>query len=102
MGDTFVIIGLRRKYAQTLGALHAATGDRVRIMGDLDHLAHVLRMFSPSEDVAAIQPRRPYKPNRRRMTKTLMDVLRKANRPLKARELARMVMQAEGSDPRDY
>ena len=101
-GNTFVIIGLRRKYAQTLGALHAATGDRIRLMGDLDHLAHVLRLFVPDEDVGAIKPRRPYRPNRQRMTKTLMDVLRTANRPMQARELARMVMKAQGSDPTDH
>ncbi len=38
-------------------------------------MAHVLRLFSPEEDIAAIQPRRPYEANRERM-KTLMDVLR--------------------------
>jgi hypothetical protein len=82
--------------------LRAAHGDRVRIMADLEHLAHVIHMFAPGEDLAAIKPRRPYKPNKQRMTKTLLEVLRRANRPLKARELARMVMQAQGSDPRDH
>ena len=68
-GDTFVIIGLRRRYAQTLGALRVAHVDRVRLMSDLTHLAAVIRMFAPGEDVEAIQPVRQWK-NRRSSSAT--------------------------------
>ena len=99
MAESHVLFALKRQYARTLGALHAAHCDRSRLMGDLAHLAAVIHMFSPNEGVEAIQPRRPYKPARGRWNRTAMEVLRKANRPLKAFELARLVMSAQGMEP---
>ena len=102
MAESHVLFALKDKYARTLGALREADGDRVRVMADLEHLAHVIRMFAPDEDLAMITPRRPYKPNRQRMTKAPLGVLRTANGPLQARELARLVMKAQDSDPCDH
>ena len=60
MAENQFMCGLKRQYGKTLGLLHSASGDRVRLMADLAHLAAVIRMFRPGEDVEAI--RLPYGP----------------------------------------
>ena len=90
-----LILGLRRRYARTLGI--AETGEFVG--DDLVHLAAVIRMFSPDEDLLAIRAMRPYKPNRGRWNRTALEILRKADHPLKAFEMARLVMAAQGVAP---
>jgi hypothetical protein len=47
MGDTYVISGLVRRYAKTLGLIRTGE-DRTE---DLAHLAAVLRMFQPDADL---------------------------------------------------
>ena len=103
MGDTYVIKGLRRKYAELKG--------RVKFTADcwdeptleaLRQVGCVLRLFNPGENLSAIAPRRPYKGNRsKHWTRTALDVLREANGPLTAREIARRVAQIEGATDRD-
>ena len=102
-GNTFVIIGLRRRYAQTLGALCAAHGDRLRLMSDLTHLAHVIRMFAPGEDVEAIKPLRQWRNRRGRASwsRLALDVLREANETLTTRQIANRIAKAQGvTDPK--
>ena len=101
MAETHVLSALKRQYARTLGALHVAHGDRVRIMGDLTHLAAVIRMFSPTENIEAIRPVRPYRLNRARWKRVMIAVLREADRPLGGRELARLVLSRCRLDPSD-
>ena len=87
-----VVTALRRKYAELKGR------------NDTEAMAHVaatLLLFDPACDVASIDAVRPYRPDRRRWSRTVLDIMRRSNRPLKARELARMVMQAQGVDPDD-
>jgi hypothetical protein len=102
MGDTYVIKGLRRKYAEIKG--------RIRFTSDcwddetltaLCQVGCVLRLFSPGEDLSAIAPRRPYKGGRsKHWTRDALDVLRVANGPLTAREIARRIAGARGiADP---
>jgi len=88
MAETHVLSALKRRYAHVLGADPASP--------DLVPLAAVIRMFNPAEDLAAIRAVRRYKANRERWNLTALRILRGANRPLKTRELARMVMQAHG------
>jgi hypothetical protein len=52
-----------------------------------------LLLFSPSEDLASIPAIRPYKGGRKRWMRTVLDTLRKSNRPLTGRELAYAVMR---------
>jgi hypothetical protein len=87
--------GLKRRYAETLGLVR----DNPALTEDLAALAHVIRMFSPFEDLTAIRAIRPYKPQRRRWNRTAMAILRKANAPMTSRELARRVMWAAKVEP---
>ena len=97
--NLYVISALSRRYGQCKGRLPDLFCDRAELAADMDHLAHVLRMFDPAIDLDAIRTIRPYKPARGRWNRTAMEVLRKANHPLKAFELARMVMSAQGLEP---
>ncbi len=53
------MFGLKRRYAQILGAI-AGGEDRE---DDLAHLAAVISIFKPDEDVSRILPIRPYTPD---------------------------------------
>jgi hypothetical protein len=97
MADNQLICGLRKQYARTLGLI-AAGEDRAE---DLEHLAAVIRMFRPDENLSRIKPVRPYKPQRRSWTRTALDTLRREGRPLTARELAHKVLSIEGGEPDD-
>jgi hypothetical protein len=94
--NLYVIAALRRKYGQLLGVqAHGDLGHN-QVADDLAHVGAVIAMFDPQMDLAAIPPIRPYKPHRERWSRTALRILRKAQRPLRARELARMVMREHG------
>lgn len=99
MAETHVLSALKRRYALTLGRIAHGEGEAG---ADLIHLAAVIHMFNPAEDLSAIQRIRPYKPGRERWSRTVIKVLREANEPLRAREIARRVLRARGLDPNDH
>lgn len=88
----YVVSALRRKYAELKGREDAEA---------MAHVGATLRLFSPAEDLAAIPAVRPYKAERERWSRTALSILRTAEKPLRARELARLVMVAHGVDPTD-
>ena len=92
--NLYVINALTKRYAKAKGQL-----GREAVKADLAHLGAVLFIFDPGIDLAAIPPTRPYKAARGRWNRTAMEVLRKSNRPLKAFELARLVMSQQGVEP---
>jgi hypothetical protein len=94
--NLYVINALTRRYAKAKGEMQGLLCDREAVRADMAHLGAVLGMFEPGIDLAAIRPQRPYKARRGRWTRTALDILKKANRPLKARELARLVMSRHG------
>ncbi|WP_332770957.1 hypothetical protein [Phenylobacterium sp.] len=98
MAESHVLSALKRRYGQALGMLR---GEPAQAKADLAHLTAVIRMFNPAEDLAAIPPIRPYKANRERWNRTVLNILKAADRPLKAMELARLVLVAHGIDPTD-
>ncbi len=88
----YVVTALRRKYAELKGR------------SDAEGMAHVgatLVMFSPGEDLAKIAAVRPYKADRERWSRTALSIMRDDRTPLRARELARKVMAAQGVDTSD-
>jgi len=93
MATNQLLYGLRRQYAKTLGLVEAGNAE---LTEDLAHLAAVIRMFSPYEDLTAIMPIRPYQPNRRRWSRDALDILREANGPMIVRELAERVLAGRG------
>ncbi len=95
-----VVTALRRKYAELKGELkYAAALDTGPLVLAINQVGCVLRMFSPDEDLTAIAPVRPYAHDRRAWARTALDILRTANRPMTARELARRVLAATGAAP---
>ncbi|HEY8004165.1 MAG TPA: hypothetical protein VIE16_08055 [Phenylobacterium sp.] len=96
----YVIRALREKYGKLKGLLAASPGSN-QLASDLAHVGAVLAMFDPDADLDAVPVIRPYKPSRERWSRTALRILRTADRPLRARELARMVMVAQGVDPSD-
>ena len=98
MAETHVLSALKRRYAQTLGLIRIGA---VGADADLAHLAAVIALFNPDEDLSAIRAVRPYKVDRERWHRTVLRTLKAAERPLSARELARRVMAAHGIDPSD-
>src|SRR5665213_741040 len=97
MKNTYLLLGLRRLYAQTLGYIRGGE-DRTE---DLAHIAAVIRMVAPDEDLSAIRPVRPYRLHRRSWSRTAMDILRREGRLMAARELARAVLCREGRPAAD-
>lgn len=89
---------LKRRYGQALGMRRL---EPVQAEADLAHLRAVIFMFNPAEDLAAIRPIRPYKVDRERWNRTVLTILKAADRPLRAMELARLVLVAHGIDPTD-
>jgi hypothetical protein len=98
MAETHVLSALKRRYAQTLGLVRIGADGAA---DDLAHLAVVIAMFNPNEDLSAIRAVRPYKADRERWHRSVLRILKATDRPLRARELARMVMAAHEADPSD-
>ena len=96
MGESQLIYGLRRRYATTLGMVRAGE-DRT---DDLAHLGAVILLFRPETDLTAIAPVRPYrhgKPGpRSAWVRMALDVLRTANGPLSAHDIALRIIAAAG------
>ncbi len=100
MAERHVVFALRRKYAELKGVLKFdPTADQYATVKAINEVGCVLRMFSPSEDLNAVRPRRPYKPQRHTWARTALDILRREGRPMSARSLARRVLAAEDIDP---
>lgn len=91
----YVINALRLKYARLKGQLALAPGSN-QVVTDMAHVGAVLDMFDPALDLDAIPMRRPYKAQRERWSRTALRILRTSDKPLRARELARLVMTAHG------
>lgn len=92
MRNTYCLTGLRRLYAEKLG--------RGGSKADLAHIRAVIRMMSPDEDFRAIKPVRPHT-NRKGQSgavwlRAALDVLRTADAPMTAREIALRVLEARG------
>ena len=85
--EAYIATALRRKYAELKG------------LGDGEALAHAgatLLLFKPGEDLDAIPAIRPYRVQRSKYLADAFRVLRQANGPMTAREIARRVLEARG------
>ncbi len=88
--------------------LHADLGGRIlenrkeakRLAESMKHVEAVIRLFDPAYDVTRIAARRRYKGNawfkRGTILRHALDVLRKAQGPLTAREIAERMLAARG------
>jgi hypothetical protein len=101
VGAPQLVKTLRRTYARKLGELRAGSGDESRLTADLEHLAAVILMFWPVEDLAAIKPVRPHASHKGGKTGAVwltaaLDVLRTAEEPLTAQEIVTRIVAARG------
>ena len=92
--NLYLVMALRRKYGQTLGLIRL--GSTPELAEDLATLGRTLCLFNPAEDLAAINPIRPYRPGRSKYLKDALAVLRQANEPMTPRAIARRVLEARG------
>jgi hypothetical protein len=88
--------------------LHADLGGRIlenrkeakRLAESMQHVEHVIRLFDPSYNVTRIAARRRYKGNawfnRGTILRHALDVLRKAQGPLTAREITGHMLAERG------
>ena len=100
MADPHVISALRGKYAEIMGQITKHERDLERLRIDAAHIESAIRLFDPSYEVATISGKRPKKPSRWARqgagTRTALEILRQADRPLTAHEIALAAMHRHG------
>jgi hypothetical protein len=87
----------------SLSAFAASTPNSKAASGTPQHLAHVIRLFAPGEDVEAIKPVHQWRDRRGRAnwSRLALDVRCKANAPMTKRAIANRIARAEGvTDPK--
>lgn len=98
MAERHVTFALRRKLAELRGELvYTPDVDREVMTLAAEQVGAVLLMFNPTEDLAPVKPRRPYRPIGVKWRPEALNILRTAERPLTARELTRLVMKRVGA-----
>jgi hypothetical protein len=107
MANTFVISGLREKRAEFSGELIAAEKRMVQLRADIDSLDGAIRVFDPTSEPHKIRPilrrRKPAFIPRGQCSRAILDMLRDADGPMTAREIAaqlaaRYQMDASNTD----
>ena len=92
MGDTFVISGLRKKRAELSGELIAAEKRVLQLRADLDCLDGAIRLFDPTAEPHKLRPmlrrREPGLIPRGQCSRAILDMLRRAESPMTAREIS--------------
>ena len=95
MAETHVLSALRGKYAELMGQLRVLERDTERLRVDLDHVECTMRLFDA--DVELPTGKRPRKANRWSVqgngTRSALEVLRDADRPLTAHEITLEAMR---------
>ncbi|MGB6504359.1 MAG: hypothetical protein WBE99_13030, partial [Xanthobacteraceae bacterium] len=91
---------LVRLHADLGGKILANRKEAERLAESMKHVEAVIRLFDPGYDVTRIAPRRRYKGNglfrRGTIIRSALDVLRKAQMPLTAREVTERMLAARG------
>jgi hypothetical protein len=92
---------LVRLHADIGGKLLENKREAQRLAESMEHVEHVIRLFDPSYNVRRIAARRRYKGNawfrRGTILRHTLDILRKAQAPLTAREIAERMLVARGA-----
>ncbi len=94
-----VVSGLVRKYAELAGQVQNGGAETEQIAADLERVRAVILLFDPGYPVEQIVPLRPKRPNQLRkgeIKRAAIDVLRAANDPMKASEIATRILVAHG------
>jgi len=104
MENEHVLSGLTRKRAEIAGKIEHAQAALRKLVGELDALDIAIRIFDPQADTGAIKPK--VHPPRHRafrgeMTRHVLEILRKAEKPVTTRAIANAVMSARGLNVND-
>jgi hypothetical protein len=100
MTDTHVISALRTKRAEVSGHIHDLDKRVARMRANLANIDAAIRLLSPGTDPDAIPPKRTYRRTkyfaRNEIARLALDVMRSADTPLAAKEIALAMMRAKG------
>jgi hypothetical protein len=92
MADPHVISALREKRAELSGELIAAEKRIVELRADIDSLDRTIRVFDPTAEPHTIRPilrrKKPTLIPRGQCSRAILDMLRLAEVPITAREIA--------------
>jgi hypothetical protein len=92
MADPHVISALRQKRAELSGELIAAEKRILQLCDDIASLDRTIRVFDPTAEPHAIRPilrrKKPALIPRGQCSRAVVDMLRHADRPMTAREIA--------------
>jgi hypothetical protein len=92
MADPHVISALREKRAELSGELIAAEKRIVELRADIDSLDRTIRVFDPTAEPHTIRPilrrKKPTLIPRGQCSRAILDMLRHAEVPMTAREIA--------------
>ena len=109
MTDSHVVSALVRKFSEIKGKLKASEKHSRNLRADLVHIEAVLKLFRTDYDTAAIIATRPKRPirwgKRGQGWRTALEILRKAEAPMSAREIGlqaarKLNLKAEGESLR--
>lgn len=93
--NTFLISGLRDRYARTVGELRSLEARRKALKADLVHLKATMRLCQADTD--GIEPIAPQITRKwfsdGQCTRMAIDILREAGKPLLIREIASQIME---------
>jgi hypothetical protein len=102
MRHSDLVAALVVRYREHLGRLQVCESDRDRLKAELKSIRESIRVFDPSYRVGAIRPLRKQKKNpyflRGEITRSGMTVLRMAQAPMTAREIAQNIFRQRGID----
>jgi hypothetical protein len=94
-----IVSGLVQRRAELAGELDALEARIAAIAADIGQLDAVIRQFDPDFDLAAIRPKRPRAvgaADRGGIVRVALRILREADRPMTAPEIAQQVVKAQG------
>jgi hypothetical protein len=101
MAEGHVVTGLVKKYTELLGLLKRKDAEAVQLREDLRAVAKAISLYKPDFDASAMFPKQSYTHNlhfpRGKFFRTVLGVMREANEPLTARELALRALQRQGA-----
>jgi hypothetical protein len=100
-----VVTSLMAKRAEMAGLVQDAERRLDVLRADLNHVDAVLRMFDLDANADAIRTKQPCKPSNGskvlNLSRKVLDVLRTADKPLTALDIAKVVLEGSGlvADP---
>ena len=92
--NSFLISGLRDRYARALGEVRSLDTRRKALKADLAHLKAVLRLCADDMDPSAIRAIRPVRKDRAQYFADALNILRLESAPMTTREIAKRLLAA--------